>query len=77
MHGNRPGVTRFAVISRDRGGLPQGLFAGLFVRFGTENHVAAGNPFGMKPPIPGLCHFDAEIVIVGVRGAHKHGPAAA
>jgi hypothetical protein len=31
----------------------------------------------MKPPIPGLCHFDAEIVIVGVRGAHKHGPAAA
>jgi hypothetical protein len=77
MHGNRPGVTRFAVISRDRGGLPQGLFAGLVIRFGAKNHVAAGNTFGMEPPIPGLGHFDAKIVIVRVRGADKHGPAAA
>lgn len=76
MHGNRPGVTRFTVISRDRGGLPQGLFAGLFIRFGAKNHVAAGNTFGMKPPIPGPGHFDAEIVIVCVCGPDKHGPAA-
>src|SRR5574341_2485300 len=47
MHGNLPGVTRFAVISRDRGSLPQGLFAGFLVRFGAKNHVAAGNTFGM------------------------------
>ena len=69
-------VASLAVISGNGRGLAQRFGARIFIRFRPEDHVAARNFIGMEPPVFGLRHFDAEIIVVGVRGADEQRPRA-
>ena len=70
------GISSFAVVCGDPRRLAKRRGAGLLVRFGSEDDVAAGHLVGVEPPVLGLCHFDAEVIVVGIRGADEHRPAA-
>ena len=70
------GISSFAVVCRDRRRLAKCPGARLFIRFGSKDDVAARNLVGVEPPVLGLCHFDAEIIVVGIRGADEQRPAA-
>lgn len=70
------GISSFAVVCRDGRRLAKCPGARLFIRFGSKDDVAARDLVGMEPPVLGLCHFDAEIIVVGIRGADEQRPAA-
>jgi len=51
-------VTSFAMIRRHRSSLAQRLPTRLLFRLCAQNHVAAGNIVGMKPPVVRAGGFD-------------------
>jgi hypothetical protein len=70
-----PSVSSFAVVCGDRGGLTKRLSTRFFVWLRAENHMAPRNFIRVKPPVVGLSYFDAEIIVVGIRGTDEHHPA--
>jgi hypothetical protein len=62
------------MIRGDCRGLPQGLPAWLFCRFGTQNHMATRDAVRMKPPIVRFSDGCTEIIVTVIRGADKKRP---
>ena len=70
------GISSLAVVCRNGRCLAKCPGARLFIRFGAKDHVATRELVGVEPPVLGLCHFDAEIIVVGIRGADEQRPLA-
>jgi hypothetical protein len=76
VHRSYARVSSFAVVRGNGRGLTKRLPAWFLIRFRSKNHMAPRNFIRVKPPVVGSSYFDAEIIVVGIRGADEQSPAA-
>ena len=73
---NGAGVAGLAVVAGNSRSLTKRFSARIFVQLRPKDHVTARNFVSMEPPVLGLRHLDAEVIVVGVRGADEQRPCA-
>jgi hypothetical protein len=61
-----PGITRFAMVRRDRRGAVEGLAGGVGAGWALEDNVAAWHPTHVEPPIVRPGYSEAQIIVVGI-----------